>query len=72
LWRLFPKFKWAFFITAFLLALSRVYLGLHYPSDIAAGAVIGSVFGYLFSIAALKIDEYFKQRSGNNENEKST
>lgn len=72
LWKLFPKFKWAFFITAFLLALSRVYLGLHYPSDIAAGAVIGSAFGYLFSIAALKIDEYFKQRPGKNENEKST
>jgi len=72
LWKLFPKFKWAFFITAFLLALSRVYLGLHYPSDIAAGAVIGSAFGYLFSIAALKIDEYIKQRPGKNEKEKST
>ncbi len=71
LWRLFPKFKWVFFITAFLVTLSRVYLGLHYPSDIAAGAVIGSAFGYLFSIAALKIDEYMKQRPGKNENKKS-
>ncbi len=71
LWRLFPKFKWVFFITAFLVTLSRVYLGLHYPSDIAAGAVIGSAFGFLFSIAALKIDEYMKQRPGKNENEKS-
>lgn len=71
LWRLFPKFKWVFFITAFLVTLSRVYLGLHYPSDIAAGAVIGSAFGFLFSIAALKIDEYMKQRPGKNENKKS-
>lgn len=57
--RLFPNYKWIFFITASLLALSRVYLGLHYPSDILAGAIIGSLFGYVFSVAALKIDEKF-------------
>jgi len=72
LWRLFPKFKWVFFITAFLLALSRVYLGLHYPSDIVAGAIIGSAFGYLFSIAALKIDEYMKKQPEKNESEKNS
>jgi undecaprenyl-diphosphatase len=69
LWRLFPKFKWVFFITAFLVALSRVYLGLHYPSDIAAGAIIGAAFGFLFSIAALKIDDYFKERQAKKEKE---
>jgi len=71
LWRLFPKFKWVFFVTAFFVVLSRVYLGLHYPSDIAAGAVIGSVFGFLFSIAALKVDEYINQRPKKKKNEKS-
>lgn len=30
---------------AWLLGLSRVAAGLHYPSDIAAGAFIGTVFG---------------------------
>ncbi len=72
LWRLFPKFKWVFFITAFFVALSRVYLGLHYPSDIAVGAIIGATFGYLFSMAAIKIDEYINQRPGKNEKETST
>ena len=27
------------------MALSRVYLGVHYPSDIAVGAALGSVIG---------------------------
>lgn len=33
------------YATASAMALSRVYLGVHYPSDIAAGAVLGHVLG---------------------------
>lgn len=54
--RFYPNYKWAFFITAFLVSLSRVYLGLHYPSDILGGAIIGMLFGYIFSIAAFKLE----------------
>jgi undecaprenyl-diphosphatase len=32
---------------AILMALSRVYLGVHYPSDIAAGAGVGTAIGSL-------------------------
>lgn len=58
--RLFPKFKWTFIIVATLAALSRPYVGVHYPSDIIVGAMIGSLIGYIFSIIALKIDELIK------------
>ncbi|HQF42947.1 MAG TPA: phosphatase PAP2 family protein, partial [Ignavibacteriaceae bacterium] len=55
-YRLYPNLKWALFITAFLVSISRVYLGLHYPSDILGGALIGSVFGYIFAEIILRIN----------------
>ena len=35
------------FLWAILVSISRVYLGVHYPSDIMAGALWGSVIGFL-------------------------
>jgi undecaprenyl-diphosphatase len=32
----------ALYAAAILFALSRPYLGVHYPSDVAAGAVLGT------------------------------
>jgi undecaprenyl-diphosphatase len=36
-----------FFSLAVIVAFSRVYLGVHYVSDVAAGAALGIVIGYL-------------------------
>ncbi|MHC1737107.1 MAG: phosphatase PAP2 family protein [Ignavibacteriaceae bacterium] len=47
---IYPQYKVVLFISATLIALSRVYLGVHYPSDIIGGALIGILFGYLFSL----------------------
>lgn len=48
-YKLYPKLKWVLLITAALVAISRVYLGLHYPSDIVAGALLGILVGYGFA-----------------------
>lgn len=61
--RLYPAYKWIFLIVAILISISRIYLGVHYPSDVLGGALIGVAFGYLFSIAALKIDQYFMRKN---------
>ena len=36
------------FSWALLASYSRIYLGLHYPGDIIAGAISGSLIGYIF------------------------
>ena len=45
-----PKFWWgagiAFFAASFLISLSRVFSGIHWPSDILAGAIVGIFSGF--------------------------
>jgi|SRR5688572_26099843 len=41
-----PELTAALAALAALIALSRVILGLHYPTDVAAGAVLGGSLGY--------------------------
>jgi undecaprenyl-diphosphatase len=43
----YPVLGWLLVPFAALVALSRVLLGLHYPSDVLAGAVLGAAIGYL-------------------------
>ncbi len=63
-YRFFPNLKWILFTAASLVAVSRIYLGLHYPSDIIGGAAIGCLIGYLFSLAAVWVEELIKNKTG--------
>lgn len=47
LWVLGDRYRIAFGAFAGLTALSRVYVGAHYPSDVLAGALIGGAAGWL-------------------------
>lgn len=61
-YRLFPKLKWILLISAGIVAFSRPYVGVHYPSDIFAGAIIGSAIGYGFSYLALRVNDHFDKK----------
>jgi undecaprenyl-diphosphatase len=57
----FPSRKsavWLFTIAA-IVALTRPYLGLHYPSDTLAGMVFGVLLGYYFAKLYLVIEEKY-------------
>lgn len=46
--RYFPRQSPAFYTAALLVAFSRVYLGAHYPGDVATGGILGAVLARLF------------------------
>lgn len=41
-----PRWRWAPFAVAGLIAFSRVWLGVHYATDVVAGALLGAAIGY--------------------------
>lgn len=49
--------KWGvwFFFGAILMNISRVMAGVHYPSDIVGGAIVGVVVSYLVFFFARRI-----------------
>lgn len=44
-----------FYILAAAISLSRLYIGVHYPSDVLAGAVIGTLVSVLIHAAANRL-----------------
>ena len=40
-----PRFRWVLLGLAAAIAISRVYLGVHYPSDVLVGALLGAAIG---------------------------
>jgi len=56
-----PKFWWGagvlFFIASFLISIARVFSGIHWPSDILAGALVGIFSGWLIIKIAKKFQK---------------
>jgi undecaprenyl-diphosphatase len=59
-WRLYPL------LLAALVAFSRPYVGVHYVSDILAGALFGAAVAFLFCVLYLRLLSRKKGRSGDN------
>ena len=58
----FGKRAWYAYILAVLIAFSRVYLCVHYPSDVLGGAVIGTLIGAVTCPAAKLVVQRLRKR----------
>jgi undecaprenyl-diphosphatase len=63
----FPRYRIVFFIVAGFIGWTRIYLGLHYPTDVIAGALLGygitKIFLHYTSGLDLKA-HYFRDEKG--------
>ena len=64
LWAKFSKKQWikiSCILQAILMGFSRLYVGVHYPSDVVAGALVGG----LCSILSIKLGDFMFKRYSN-------
>lgn len=66
------KYSWTAFIFAFLMGIARIYLVVHFPSDVLGGIVVGLVAGCLGALIANKLPESWyaswrKKKAGDSE-----
>jgi undecaprenyl-diphosphatase len=57
-----PRYRYLFFLLAAGIAFSRVYVGVHWPFDVLAGAALGAALGYA-AITSLRWRGRFPPRS---------
>ena len=66
-WRRELPWKWAGRLAVALavcMALSRLYVGVHYPTDVLAGSLIGCLCGWCGGKLLDKLEEMRKNRNG--------
>ena len=57
-----PQVKIPLLVLASLVSYSRVYNGVHYPSDVVSGGAVGYGWGLLFSTLMSRLLQIFKNR----------
>lgn len=58
----YKKWKWIWLwaiLWAVLVCLAQVYVGVHYPFDVTAGAIYGTIVGSLFALLFKKLNPDF-------------
>ena len=56
----FPEYRFALYGGGFVVALSRIFVGVHYPFDTLGGMLIGMLIGYVIVRLWLVLNRYLK------------
>lgn len=56
----YPKYRYVLFSGAFIVAISRIFVGVHYPFDMLAGALLGIIMAMLMLYIWKFINSKFK------------
>ncbi len=54
-WLTLPPWRWSMIVLAAAVSYSRIYLGVHYPSDVLVGALWGSCVGWSVAQTAIHL-----------------
>ncbi len=65
-----PAGSLIYFLIATLIAYSRIYNGVHFPSDVFVGAIAGTLWGFIFYYAATYLSKYIAAFSPKSSKEK--
>jgi len=61
---LFPRYRYIFAACALWLAITRVMVGAHYPSDVMAGLALGGWFSFMVAIVYSRYGVLFRINAG--------
>lgn len=62
LWTKLKQYRIPIFVLMVLIPFSRLYLFVHFPSDVFVGAIIGILAAFLAMISSKKIIQYLNQK----------
>jgi undecaprenyl-diphosphatase len=60
----YRRYTWGFVFMALLIGYSRIYVGVHYPSDVLAGWCVGVIDALLVFAAWKKTEAFIQKRKG--------
>jgi len=58
----YPRRTWAYALFACFIGFSRIYVGVHYPGDVAGGAIVGILVGVSVAVAYRELRRNFERR----------
>jgi membrane-associated phospholipid phosphatase len=65
---LVPKSRWYLIVLAFLISVSRVFVGVHYPGDVLVGTILGVSIGLLMAVIFVPFERKVAKRVVPNRN----